>query len=137
MIKIMKMSEIALEEILERTIPMSTVEDQVQEIVAEVRAKGDAALYMYSEKFDKAKLTALEVSKEEIEQAYESVDEKFREILKEAAANIRAFHQNQVKSGFIYNERRGIVHEDPSSLVKQNAACPQKRARKKKEKFVL
>lgn len=109
MIKIMKMSEIALEEILERTIPMSTVEDQVQEIVAEVRAKGDAALYMYSEKFDKAKLTALEVSKEEIEQAYESVDEKFREILKEAAANIRAFHQNQVKSGFIYNERRGIV----------------------------
>ena len=109
MIKIMKMSEIALEEILERTIPMSTVEDQVQAIISEVRAKGDEALYMYSEKFDKAKLTALEVSQEEIEQAYESVDEKFREILKEAAANIRAFHQNQVKSGFIYNERRGIV----------------------------
>ncbi len=109
MIKIMKMSEIALEEILERTIPMSTVEDQVQAIISEVRTKGDEALYMYSEKFDKAKLNALEVSQEEIEQAYESVDEKFREILKEAAANIRAFHQNQVKSGFIYNERRGIV----------------------------
>ena len=109
MIKIMKMSEIALEEILERTIPMSTVEDQVQAIISEVRTKGDEALYMFSEKFDKAKLTALEVSQEEIEQAYESVDEKFREILKEAAANIRAFHQNQVKSGFIYNERRGIV----------------------------
>lgn len=109
MIKILKMNEIAREEILARTIPMSTVEDQVQEIVAEVRKNGDNALYMFSEKFDKAKLTALEVSQEEIEQAYESVDEKFREILKEAAANIRAFHQNQVKSGFIYNERRGIV----------------------------
>ena len=109
MIKIMKMSEIALEEILERTIPMSTVEDQVQEIVAEVRKNGDNALYMFSEKFDKAKLTALEVSEEEINQAYESVDEKFREIIKEAAENIRVFHQNQVKSGFIYNERRGIV----------------------------
>ena len=128
MIKILKMNEIAREEILARTIPMSTVEDQVQEIVAEVRKNGDNALYMFSEKFDKAKLTALEVSEEEINQAYESVDEKFREIIKEAAENIRVFHQNQVKSGFIYNERRGIVHEDPSSLVKQNAACPQKRA---------
>ena len=109
MIKILKMNEIAREEILARTIPMSTVEDQVQEIVAEVRKNGDNALYMFSEKFDKAKLTALEVSEEEINQAYESVDEKFREIIKEAAENIRVFHQNQVKSGFIYNERRGIV----------------------------
>ena len=46
MIKIMKMSEIALEEILERTIPMSTVEDQVQAIISEVRTKGVEALYM-------------------------------------------------------------------------------------------
>ena len=122
MIKILKMNEIAREEILARTIPMSTVEDQVQEIVAEVRKNGDNALYMFSEKFDKAKLTALEVSEEEINQAYESVDEKFREIIKEAAENIRVFHQNQVKSGFIYNERRGIVTGQKVQALKRSAS---------------
>ena len=109
MIKILDMQTIAADEVLARTIPMSTVEDQVTEIIANVRANGDNALFTYSEKFDKAKLTALEVSAEEIERAYEGTDAEFKAVLEEAAANIRAFHQNQVHSGFIYNERRGIV----------------------------
>ena len=109
MIKILDMQKIAADEVLARTIPMSTVEDQVTEIIANVRANGDNALFTYSEKFDKAKLTALEVSAEEIERAYEETDAEFKAVLEEAAANIRAFHQNQVHSGFIYNERRGIV----------------------------
>ena len=109
MIKILDMQTIAADEVLARTIPMSTVEDQVTEIIANVRANGDKALFTYSEKFDKAKLTALEVSAEEIERAYEGTDAEFKAVLEEAAANIRAFHQNQVHSGFIYNERRGIV----------------------------
>lgn len=109
MIKILDMAKIKQEEVLARTIPMSTVEAQVAEIIQNVRTNGDVALYEYSEKFDQAKLTALEVSSAEIEQAYNDAEPEFKAILEEAAANIRAFHQNQVKSGFIYNERHGIV----------------------------
>ncbi len=109
MIKILDMAKIKQEEVLARTIPMSTVEAQVAEIIQNVRVNGDTALYEYSERFDRAKLSALEVSREEIEQAYDAAEPEFKAILEEAAANIRAFHQNQVKSGFIYNERRGVV----------------------------
>ena len=80
MIKILDMQKIAADEVLARTIPMSTVEDQVTEIIANVRANGDNALFTYSEKFDKAKLTALEVSAEEIERAYEGTDAEFKAV---------------------------------------------------------
>lgn len=109
MIKILDMAKIKQEEVLARTIPMSTVESQVAEIIQNVRERGDMALYEYSEKFDRAKLSALEVSREEIDRAYAAAEPEFKAILEEAAVNIRAFHQNQVKSGFIYNERRGVV----------------------------
>ena len=109
MIKILDMQKIAVEEVLARTSPMSTVEKQTEEIISEVRQKGDEALFSYSEKFDKAVLSSLEVSREEIDKAYAEAEPEFKQIIEEAAENIRAFHQNQVKSGFIYNERRGVV----------------------------
>lgn len=109
MIKILDMQKIAVEEVLARTSPMSTVEKQTEEIISEVRQKGDEALFSYSEKFDKAVLSSLEVSREEIDKAYAEAEPEFKQIIEEAAENIRTFHQNQVRSGFIYNERRGVV----------------------------
>lgn len=109
MIKILDMQKIAVEKVLARTSPMSTVEKQTEEIISEVRQKGDEALFSYSEKFDKAVLSSLEVSREEIDKAYAEAEPEFKQIIEEAAENIRTFHQNQVRSGFIYNERRGVV----------------------------
>ena len=84
-------------------------ETLVSEIIANVRKNGDAALFAYCEKFDKAKLTELLVSEEEFAEAMEQVAPEFLEILEKAAANIRKFHQRQVRNSFILNEDSGIV----------------------------
>ena len=54
-------------------------------VAVNVRKNGDKALFEYCEKFDKAKLSALLVSEEEIDEAYDSVEEEFKEIMKKAA----------------------------------------------------
>lgn len=69
----------------------------VNEIVNSVRQRGDAALFEYTEKFDKIKLDAssIIVTREEIEEAYTLVDEKLVEIMRKSAENIRVYHEKQ------------------------------------------
>ena len=109
MINILKYGEVANEEIFARVVPTVDVAGIVADIIANVRARGDAALYEYCEKFDKAKLSTLLVSAEEIAEARAAVEPKFIEILEEAAENIRAFHSQQVRQSFILNNQRGVV----------------------------
>ena len=109
MIKILKCGEVANDEIFARVVPTVDVAGIVEDIIQNVRSRGDAALYEYCEKFDKAKLTCLQVSPEEIEEALGLVEPRFIEILKTAADNIRAFHEKQVRNSFIINDRPGIV----------------------------
>ena len=65
----------------------------VDAILADVRARGDAALREYTRRFNGADLTCFEVTEGEMEAAWDSVDEDFRETLRQAAANIRRFHE--------------------------------------------
>ena len=109
MIKIMKYGQVSPEEIFARVEPTFNVTDIVADIIANVRKNGDKALFEYCEKFDKAKLTALQVTKAEVEEAVASVDPAFIEILEKAAANIRKFHSRQVRNSFIINDEDGIV----------------------------
>ena len=109
MIQILKYGEVANKDIFARTVPEVNVTDIVTEIIRNVRAEGDKALYAYCEKFDKAKLTSLQVSPEEIDEAVASVEPKFLEILERAAKNIRKFHERQVRNSFILNDEDGIV----------------------------
>ena len=108
MIRILKWSELSPQEIFAREIPQDTVSDAVSGIIAAVRAEGDAALYRFCERFDGAKLDALQVSPEEIAAAKAAVEPEFLAVLEEAAANIRAFHEKQLRSGFRM-EKPGIV----------------------------
>ncbi|MBR4142529.1 MAG: histidinol dehydrogenase [Firmicutes bacterium] len=109
MIRIMKIGEVSPEEIFARTEPQADVEAVVSDIIADVRANGDKALFAYAKKFDKADLKALQVSEAELDEAFESVEPEFLDVLKEAAENIRAFHSRQVRNSFILNEKPGIV----------------------------
>ena len=109
MIKIFDSKKIALEEILKRENAASGVEDIVSEIIKNVRQNGDAALFEYAEKFDKVKLTSLEVTKEEIEEAVSLVEPRFLEILKEAAENIALYHKKQLGFGFEIKKDNGII----------------------------
>ena len=108
MIKIYNYGEVPNSEIFARENIAANVENVVSGIIADVRANGDRALYAYAEKFDKAKLTALEVTQEEIEGALSQVEPEFLDILREAAANIRFFHEKQVRNSFVLN-RDGVV----------------------------
>lgn len=109
MIKIMKYGEVSPEEIFARGESSFDVADVVSEIIENVKTNGDKALFEYCEKFDKAKLSSLEVSAEEIEEAFQLVEPKFIEIIKKAAENIRQFHQKQVRNSFIINEQDGVI----------------------------
>ena len=109
MIRTYKYGEITKEEIFARTESTVNVEAVVCDIIKNVRENKDAALRYYSEKFDKVVLDSLEVTKEEIEEAVESVDKSFLEILKKASENIYAFHSRQVRNSFLINEKDGVV----------------------------
>lgn len=109
MIKIYNYGECSNSEIFARENTAPDVEDVVAGIIRQVRDRGDEALYEYARKFDSAELSALEVSQEEIQEAFETVEGKFIDILREAAENIRAFHQRQVRNSFVISETEGIV----------------------------
>ena len=109
MIKIYKYGEVSYDEIFARENIDAGVEDVVADIIYNVRKNGDKALYEYAEKFDKVKLNCLEVTGEEIDEAFESVDKDFIEIVKEAKENIIAFHKRQVKNSFVIAENEGVV----------------------------
>ncbi|MEE1245186.1 MAG: histidinol dehydrogenase [Acutalibacteraceae bacterium] len=109
MIKIYKYGEVSNEKIFARENISANVEGTVSEIIENVKQNGDKALFEYCLKFDKADLQSLEVSSEEIEEAFASVDKEFIEILKEAAENIKTFHQKQKRNSFIINDKDGVV----------------------------
>ena len=109
MIKILKYGEVPNSEIFARQEPTVNVADVVADIIATVRRDGDKALFAYTEKFDKAKLDCLLVSPEERAEALAVIDPKFLEVLRRAAANIRRFHERQVRNSFILNEENGVV----------------------------
>ncbi len=70
--------------------------ETARNIIADVQKDGDKAIKAYTEKFDKIKLDRLQVSREEIEEAYEKVDPELVEELENAAYNIERFHKMQL-----------------------------------------
>ncbi len=108
MIKILKQDFLKRDEVFSSSAP-TNVSEAVSEIISNVVARGDEALIEYCERFDKCKLESLLVTKAEIDTAFSLIEPEFIEILKEAAENIRVFHQKQVKEGFIQTDENGVV----------------------------
>ncbi len=109
MIKILEYSDIKKDEIFARVESTIDVSKIVSDIIKDVQENGDGALIKYAEKFDKALLTGVKVTEEEIEEAFNEVPQEFIEVLKEAAENITAFHLNQVRKGFEIKGENGII----------------------------
>ncbi len=109
MISIYKYGEVENDKIFARVTPEVDVTAVVSGIIADVRERGDAALLDYCEKFDKVRLTSLEVSAEEIDEAFASVDAELIRVMRLAAENIYAFHKRQVRNGFVIDEVEGVV----------------------------
>ncbi|MBQ9922655.1 MAG: histidinol dehydrogenase [Clostridia bacterium] len=110
MIKIIDLKDTDIASIIARDNELDrSVEDAVEEIIKNVRTNGDKALYEYCEKFDKAKLSSLEVSREEIDEAYNNADPEFIKTLEMAKENIYDFHRRQKRENFTVNEKDGII----------------------------
>ena len=109
MIRIYRYGEVPNQEIFARTEPTVNVSGIVSDIIRDVRCRGDEALLEYTRKFDKAELTALQVTEEEFQEALSSFDPKFKQVLQRAASNICKFHSRQKRNSFILNDEDGIV----------------------------
>ena len=109
MIKIYDRNEVPEEEIFRREEETADVSAQVAEILRDVKERGDAALLDCARRFDKAELSALEVTPRDLDEGAAQVDGEFTQILREAAENIRAFHARQRREGFLMAEREGVI----------------------------
>ena len=109
MIKIIKDSAMYRDFLFGVTEKKVDVSKVVSEIIEKVKKDGDSALYYYAEKFDKVKLSSLEVTKEEIDEAVAKVDKEFLAVLERAAENIRAFHKEQKREGFELKREEGVI----------------------------
>ena len=110
MIKITNIETTEIKDILTRDINLETgVEDIVSGVISNVKENGDKALFEYCEKFDGAKLTSLEVTKEEIDAAYEKEDKDFLATIELAKNNIHKFHSHQVRNNFVINDADGVI----------------------------
>ena len=86
-------------------------EKTVNDIIGDVRARRDEALFEYTSKFDHCEMNAekIRVTREEIDEAYAQLEENFIEVMKHSAENIRKFHQKQMHNSWIVPEDNGTI----------------------------
>ncbi len=86
-------------------------ESRVAEMIAEVREKKDEAVFRYTKQFDEAIVTAdnIKVTDEEIQKAYEQVDETFLAVIRKAKENIRIYHEKQKQYSWFDSDESGIL----------------------------
>ncbi|MBD7945655.1 histidinol dehydrogenase [Psychrobacillus sp. Sa2BUA9] len=84
---------------LQRSMEQANIDHvtTVHEVISDVKENGDQALFAYTEKWDGVRLSNLKVSDEEMEEAFLSFEPQLVEDLKEAADNIRLFHEKQIR----------------------------------------
>ena len=107
--RILKPSEFGLKREVEYGTPEQNT--AVEQIVLNVKQKGDKALFAYTEQFDNVKLTSdtVRVTDAEIQAAYEHIDESFLVAIREAAENIRRFHERQLRQSWIDLQPAGTM----------------------------
>ena len=86
-------------------------EAAVADILANVKEKGDEALFSYTKEFDKVEITAenIRVTEEEIKEAYEAVDASLLEVIKKALVNIRSYHEKQRQNSWFTSTENGTM----------------------------
>ena len=96
----------------------------VQDILDNVKERGDAALIDYTAKFDGAEIAAIRVSEEEITAGMAKVDPAFLQVLQRAKANISDFHEKQVTQGFMLTRNGAVMGQRVLPLAKVGVYVP-------------
>ena len=86
-------------------------QEAVNEILENVKKEGDKAVFDYTKRFDKADISkkTLYVTEEEIKEAYSLVDADLIETMKKSIANIRDFHERQVRNSWFHTREDGVI----------------------------
>lgn len=87
----------------------SDVTKTVSAIIEDIKTRGDTAVKEYTLKFDKTDRKDLAVSKEEIDEAYNSVSKNIVSALERAAANIKDFHERQKQQSWLTAKNNGVL----------------------------
>lgn len=125
LIKIQKYDGQTAEELFGRRDEITyNVEEKVKEIIAEVREKGDAALRDYAAKFDGYTGGELEVSQAEIDEAFDVIDEKYIQTLKNSIKNIENFHSRQKRDGFEIDLGDRIIGQKVTAVASAGIYVP-------------
>ncbi len=101
-----------LEDLLKRsTNDYGEYEKIVADIIENVKTRKEEAIFEYSLKFDKCEMTkeTFMVTPEEIEEAYTQIDENFIRVMKDSAANIRAYHEKQKRNSWFDAKEDGTI----------------------------
>lgn len=114
--RIVTLNESTKNELLEQLVKRSpssygSYEQTVNEIIENVKAKKDQALFDYTQQFDHCTITAktIKVTPEEIKEAYTLVNPELVEVMKKSAANITKFHKKQLHNSWIAPEDDGTI----------------------------
>lgn len=96
---------------IKRTVDNGTTEQliAVKAIVENVKRDGDAALKMYTERFDGANLNSFAITMDEVDEAYADLDDEMISIIQEAAKNIRSYHEKQLRPSWLTTEENGTI----------------------------
>ncbi|MEK8132555.1 histidinol dehydrogenase [Paenibacillus filicis] len=105
--KVIPASEFSLKREVEYGSPEQN--ERVRFIIEEVRQHGDEALRRFAKEFDRVELQELRVKDSEIQDAYGKVDQEFLEAIREAAVNIRRFHEKQLRSSWMDLQPDGTI----------------------------
>lgn len=114
--KRLQVNDASLENMLETLLKRSPnqydeYQHKVTEILGQVREKGDEALFAYTKQFDGADITkeSIRVTEKEIEEAYSLVDDGLIDVMKKSLANIRDFHEKQMRKSWIETRDDGVI----------------------------
>lgn len=114
--KLIKLTEDTKKNILEDLLKRSPnsygeYEDIVNEILGEVYAKRDEAVFAYTEKFDKVKITqdTILVTKEEVEEAYQLIDASLVEVIRKSIKYVRDYHEKQKQHSWFDSTCQGTI----------------------------
>ena len=102
-------------------------ESSVNEILANVKADGDKALFNYTKEFDKADINAsnVVVTQEEIDEAYKLVDSGLIEVIRKSLVNIRSYHEKQKQYSWFDSKPDGtLLGQKVSALARVGVYVP-------------
>lgn len=129
--RILKLTKDSKQNILENLLKRSPnnyteYESSVNEIINNVRVNRDKAIFDYTKKFDKADIDAsnIRVTKEEIQEAYDKVDEKLLAVIRKSLVNIKKYHEKQLQNSWFISEDGIILGQKVTALEKAGVYVP-------------